>query len=91
MSSDSRRICVTTSENGWEHFHANTYEAKKRQQMLEYLYTYYKKSGTFYDDFDVSTFQPQENTYWKNILRTLPQDSLKILYTSKMGGVNHDS
>lgn len=98
---NGRCICAVTSENGWEHFRPNTEEAAHRQKMLDRLYRYYLKFHSeawqfkhpgehivnFYDDYDISGLPPSANTYWKNLLRTMPTPELEAFYKKKFGGV----
>lgn len=77
---DGRRICAVTSENGWEHFRPDTAEGERRQLMLDKLYKYYSAGGKARGD--MSDFAPEkwpgkQNTYWKNLLRTMPTDSME--------------
>jgi hypothetical protein len=76
-------VCLSTSENGWEHFRPDTFEAAHRQEMLNGLCAYYLKHGIG-DDLD-----PEQNTfgmvnrYWKNILRTASTKRLEELYEKR--------
>lgn len=45
FAADGRRICASTSENGWGHFRPNTPEGAMRQEMLERLYHWYEKTA----------------------------------------------
>lgn len=83
---DGRCICAVTSENGWEHFRPNTEEGAHRQKLLDRLYRHYKKHQGFYDDYDISGLPPSANTYWKNLLRTMPTPELEAFYKKKFGG-----
>lgn len=88
FAKDGRCICAATSENGWNHFHPNTEQAKRRQQMLEKLYRFYEakeNQGVFFEDVDISAFPPDVNTYWKNILRTMDDVGLQNLYLRRCG------
>lgn len=87
ITPDGRRICVTTSENGWEHFRPNTQEGAERQEMLERLYCWYKKNGCG-EDFTDDKWSGHENGYWKNRLRTASTDRLKKIYKKKFGGTS---
>lgn len=78
---EERRVCAVTSENGWEHFRPDTVVAAHRQQMLEALYRYYERTGTAGE----LEARPGENSYWKNILRTMPTEGLEVLYAAKAG------
>ena len=86
FAADGRRICATTSENGWEHFRPNTPEGAYRQKMLDGLYRYYgKHEGA--SDFDPEKWAGQENGYWKNRLRTASTERLEKIYQEKFGGI----
>lgn len=85
FASDDRRICVATSENGWEHFRQNTPEGAMRQQMLERLYCWYAKNGCG-DDFADEKWPGQQNGYWKNRLRTASTERLEQIYAEKFAG-----
>ena len=85
IAPDGRRICATTSENGWEHFRPNTQEGAKRQKMLNDLYCWYAKHGCG-EDFTDDKWPGQENGYWKNRLRTASTDRLEKIYQEKFGG-----
>ena len=73
-------LCLITSENAWEHFRPDTFEAAHRQEMLDGLCAYYLKHGIG-DDLN-----PEQNTfgminrYWKNILRTASTERLEELF-----------
>lgn len=89
FAGDGRCICAVTSENGWNHFHPNTKQAERRQQMFEKLCRFYEvkeNQGAFFEDVDVSAFPPEANTYWKNILRTMDDIGLQNLYLRRCGG-----
>lgn len=75
-----RRICAVTSENGWEHFRPNTVVGEHRQEMLNKLYKYFEKNG-----FDIEV-EDVENTYWKNILRTMKTEELEALCKERLKG-----
>lgn len=85
IAPDGRRICATTSENGWEHFRPNTQEGAERQKMLNDLYRWYEKNGCG-EDFADEKWPGQENGYWKNRLRTASTSRLKQIYAEKIGG-----
>ena len=85
IAQDSRRICATTSENGWGHFRPNTQEGAKRQKMLDDLYHWYAKHGCG-EDFTDDKWPGQENGYWKNRLRTASTERLEKIYQEKFGG-----
>lgn len=86
MSPDGRSICTTTSETAWEYFRENTDEGKKRQAMLDKLYAFYDHGdGRIWDDIDISDLPPLTNTYWKNLLRTMPTPKLTNLYYKRIG------
>ena len=85
IAPDGRRICATTSENGWEHFRPNTQEGAERQKMLSDLYRWYAKHGCG-DDFVDELWPGQENGYWKNRLRTSSTERLEKIYQEKFGG-----
>lgn len=85
FTSDGRKICAATSENGWEHFRPNTPEGAYRQEMLERLYRWYVKHGCG-DDFVDELWPGQENGYWKNRLRTASTERLEKIYQEKFGG-----
>ena len=88
-SPDGRSICVSTSENGWTHFRPNTEEGRKRQIMLDKLYSYYEKgNGNSAEDFDPDKWRGAVNTYWKNILRTMPTEKLISFYRERLGEPN---
>ena len=82
---DGRRICATTSENGWAHFRPNTREVAERQKMLNDLYRWYAKHGSG-EDFTDDKWPGQENGYWKNRLRTASTERLEKIYQEKFGG-----
>jgi hypothetical protein len=78
---------MVTSENGWEHFRPDTFEAAHRQEMLNGLYAYYLRHGIG-DDLAPEQSQPgMINRYWKHILRTAPTARLKELYERRCGNV----
>ena len=85
FAADGRKICATTSENGWEHFRPLTDEGKCRQDMLEKLYRWYMKHGCG-EDFVDELWPGQENGYWKNRLRTASTERLEKIYQEKFGG-----
>lgn len=86
---DGRYICAVHSENGWEHFRPNTEEGRRRRSMLDRLYRYYEKGkGDFWKDFDPRLWQGAENTYWKNLLRTMATDRLTAFYRKRLGEPN---
>ena len=87
IAQDSRRICATTSENGWEHFRPNTQEGAERQKMLNDLYRWYAKNGCS-EDFTDEKWPGQENGYWKNRLRTASTERLEKIYQEKFGGTS---
>ena len=73
-------VCMVTSENGWEHFRPDTFEATHRQEMLDGLCAYYLKHGIG-DDLDPEQNAPgMINRYWKNILRTASTARLEELF-----------
>lgn len=78
---NGRCVCAVTSENGWCHFRPDTIMGEHRQQMLEALYRYYERTGTAGE----LEARPGENSYWKNILRTMPTEGLEVLYAAKAG------
>ena len=82
---DGRRICATTSENGWGHFRPNTQEGAERQKMLNNLYRWFAKHGCG-EDFADEKWPGQENGYWKNRLRTASTERLEKIYQEKFGG-----
>ena len=84
---DGRRICATTSENGWEHFRPNTYEGAYRQEILAALYQWYNKNGCG-DDFADEKRPNIENGYWKNRLRTASTERLRQIYFEKFGVIS---
>lgn len=84
FTSDGRRICAVTSENGWEHFRPNTPEGAYRQEMLDRLYRYYAKHGGG-SDFDAEKWAGAENLYWKNLLRTMTTPELEAFYKARLG------
>ena len=84
---DGRYICAVHSENGWEHFRPNTEEGRKRQMMLDYLYRYYESGKGDPADFDPDKWLGAENTYWKNLLRTMPTDKLTAFYERRKNNV----
>lgn len=85
FTADGRKICATTSENGWEHFRPNTDEGAYRQEMLAALYQWYGKHGCG-DDFADEKWTDAENVYWKNRLRTASTERLEKIYQEKIGG-----
>lgn len=85
FAADGRRICATTSENGWGHFRPNTSEGAYRQKMLDDLYQWYAKHGCG-EDFIDEKWPGQENGYWKNRLRTASTERLEKIYQEKFGG-----
>ena len=85
IAPDGRRICATTSENGWGHFRPNTQEGAERQKMLNDLYRWYAKHGCG-EDFADEKWPGQENSYWKNRLRTASTERLEKIYQEKFGG-----
>ena len=84
-TSDGRKICAVTSENGWAHFRLNTQEGAKRQKMLNDLYRWYTKNGCG-EDFTDDKWPDEENGYWKNRLRTASTERLEKIYQEKFGG-----
>ena len=85
-SPDGRSICVEHSETGWEFFRQNTEEGRKRQIMLDKLYRYYERGeGDTAKDFDPNRWLGATNTYWKNLLRTMPTDRLIAFYRKRLG------
>lgn len=81
FTQDKRCICAVTSENGWEHFRPNTFEGKHRQEMIDKLYAYYNKGkGDINDVYNLADSNKIQNTYWKNLIRTLPTDKLEQFY-----------
>ena len=84
FTADGRKICATTSENGWEHFRPNTSEGEHRQEMLTELYKWYIKHGCG-EDFADEKWPGQENGYWKNRLRTASTERLRQIYFEKFG------
>ena len=87
FAADGRKICVATSENGWEHFRPNTPEGAYRQEMLAALYQWYGKHGCG-EDFADEKWPDQENGYWKNRLRTASTERLRQIYFEKFGVVS---
>lgn len=85
FTTDGRKICAATSENGWEHFRPNTSEGAYRQRMLDALYQWYVKHGCG-EDFVDELWPCQENGYWKNRLRTASTERLEKIYQEKFGG-----
>ena len=89
-TSDGRKICAVTSENGWEHFRPNTPEGAHRQAMLDMLEKFYKSNDAapyFDGDIYYRAFKPGENDYWLHILRTMETSRLENLYTLRIGGM----
>lgn len=82
---DGRCICARTSENGWNHFRPNTPGGAVRQEMLNQLYRYYERGGPA-ADFDPEKWPGQENAYWKNLLRTMPDEELAAYYDAHIKG-----
>ena len=86
---DGRSICKEHSENGWTYFRQNTEEGRKRQIMLNKLYQYYESGeGNFSEDFNPSKWIGAVNTYWKNLLRTMPTEALINFYKKRLGEPN---
>ena len=85
FTTDGRKICAITSENGWGHFRPNTPEGAYRQRMLNDLYQWYTKHGCG-EDFIDELWPGQENGYWKNRLRTANTERLERIYQEKFGG-----
>ena len=81
---DGRRICAVTSENGWEYFRPNTEEGARRQVWLDALYRYYEKGRGNMEDFAPKKWPGAVNTYWKNLLRTMPADKLEAFYRDRL-------
>lgn len=89
IAPDGRCVCFEHSENGWTYFRPNTEEGRRRRSMLDRLYRYYEKGkGDFWKDFDPRAWQGAENTYWKNLLRTMPTDKLTAFYRKRLGEPN---
>lgn len=90
-TADGKCICVVTSENGWEHFRPNTKEGKYRQELLNKLYDYYEKDQAEddNDDFNPDKWIGATNTYWKNLLRTMPTEALINYYEARLGKVEN--
>ena len=63
----------------------NTQEGAERQEMLERLYRWYEKNGCG-EDFTDEKWPGQENSYWKNRLRTASTERLEKIYQEKFGG-----
>ena len=80
FTQDKRCICAVTSENGWEHFRPNTFEGKYRQELLNKLYDYYKSGKGDITEVKALVKKEMQNTYWKNLLRTLPTNELEEFY-----------
>ena len=84
---DGRRVCLVTSENGWEHFHPHTAEGFYRQRLLACLYDFYGKpagNARAAADFDPEKWQGAQNLYWKNLLRTMPTAELISYYRERL-------
>lgn len=82
---DKRCICAVTSENGWNHFRQNTFEGARRQELLNKLYAYYESGkGNAQEVTKLITTETQ-NTYWKNLLRTLPTNGLEQYFREHIG------
>lgn len=85
---DGRRVCLATSENGWEHFHPHTKEGRYRQKLLARLYDFYgcaaggKRAAA---DFDPENWRGAKNLYWKNLLRTMETGELISYYKERLG------
>ena len=85
---DGRRVCLATSENGWEHFHPHTKEGHYRQKLLARLYDFYgcaaggKRAAA---DFDPENWRGAQNLYWKNLLRTMQTAELISYYRERLG------
>lgn len=84
FAADGRRICASTSENGWGHFRPNTPEGAMRQEMLERLYHWYEKTAA------VKTLRMKMAGAGKrlleNRLRTASTERLEKIYQEKFGG-----
>ncbi len=82
---DNRCICAVTSENGWGHFRPNTFEGERRQYLLNKLYEHYESGKGDIGDTNELITPDTENTYWKNLLRTLPTVKLEQYYMEHIG------
>lgn len=74
----NQKLCISTSENAWCHFHLNTLEGEKRYKMVSALEAYVMDGGEidYPEDYLISSY----NHYWKSLIRTAPDDLLAILY-----------
>lgn len=84
-SPDGRSICKATSENGWTYFRPNTEEGRRRKIMLDKLYRYYESGKGDMEDFDPARWYGITNTYWRNMLRTMPTEKLLAFYRKRLG------
>jgi hypothetical protein len=82
---DGRVVCAATSENGWEHFHPHTAEGACRQGMLDALYKFYISGKGDGADFAEELWPGANNTYWKNLLRTMDTPELTAYYEARLG------
>lgn len=75
---EGRKVCVATSENGWEHFHLGTLAGEQRYQMVSALEKIVEDGGDIVhsEEYLAST----RNRYWKNLIRTAPDAMLAELY-----------
>nr|DAF67602.1 MAG TPA: hypothetical protein [Caudoviricetes sp.] len=81
ITAQGRRICRTTSENGWNHFRENTPEGLFRQKMLNELYCYYRSGRGDTSVFEAANWPNATNLYWKQLLRTMKTPDLTRFYS----------
>lgn len=80
----NNKICSTTSEIAWEHFHENTAIALEKKDMILSLYDYILAGGEI--DYPEDWIKQNTNHYWKNLIRTMPYDLLKSTYSKYILG-----
>lgn len=82
---EGRKVCAATSENGWCHFHLYTLAGEHRYRMVSALEQYVEEGGDIIHSD--AWLQANRNHYWKNLIRTAPDEMLARLYQQYiMGG-----
>lgn len=72
------KVCMTTSENGWRHFHKDSPSGNKRYKMVAALEQFTLDGGEIeYPDDYLAT---NHNHYWRSLIRTVPDGLLQHLY-----------
>ena len=56
------------------------------RSMLDRLYKHYERSPALTaEDFDPAKWPEADNTYWKNLLRTMQTEKLTAFYRARLG------